>query len=542
MGGLFVYILKVSVCIVMFYIYYRLLVSRTTFHVLNRFVILTLMASSLLLPLAHITLNDDIRHAVTATVSIDRLEMLAQIESGDRSFLHLTAVHWLMLVYLAGVVVFAVRMIMSCLHVRRVLNTAGQVLEDNGVRIYITDDVISPFSWFRNIVISRSDYYDNGNAIIEHERCHAVRMHSADILLCNILTVVQWFNPAIWLLKSELQDVHEYEADESVIRAGVNAVEYQLLLVRKAVGDQMFAIANNLSKDSLKKRITMMKMKKTSRWECMKLTVVFPLAAFAVVVFANPKVNEVEKRVMSDTDRLLETVAGRIPVSAGNSAAAENALQSLEQPVQSVADTVRNADDSKAFDICSQMPSFPGGMSEMMNYIAKNVKYPAEAVAANTEGRVVLSFVVEKDGTISNINVVRSVSPELDSEAVRVVGTMPKWEPGKNEKGEVVRVKFTIPVSFKLSGGNTENLSKEKELERKNTGEVAGYDSGKINFLTDNVLVIIDGKKLIDTNYKNINEISPSVIKSITVLKDEEAVKKYGEDGKNGVIIINMKS
>lgn len=305
MGEFIVYSVKISLCLVMFYVFYKLLLSRTTLHTFNRFVILALVAVSMVLPFVHVTVSEPV---VEGAVSIDQLVMMATVVEQERPEFHFSAINVAVLIYIIGVAVFFIRMLLSYAGIHRIMKRAGTVVDDDGVRIYVVDGDIAPFSWFRNIVISAADYRDNRRAIITHEKAHVARGHSVDILLCNVLTVVQWFNPAAWLLKAELQDVHEYEADEAVLRSGIDATGYQLLLVRKAVGDRLFAIANNLSKDSLKKRITMMKTKKTNRWESMKALVVLPLAAIAVVTFASPEVAEVENEVVAESQQLMQAV------------------------------------------------------------------------------------------------------------------------------------------------------------------------------------------------------------------------------------------
>lgn len=342
------------------------------------------------------------------------------------------------------------------------MKRAVTVSDDDGVRIFVVDGDIAPFSWFRNIVISAADYRDNRRAIITHEKAHVARGHSVDILLCNILTVMQWFNPAAWLLKAELQDVHEYEVDEAVLRSGIDATGYQLLLVRKAVGDRLFAIANNLSKDSLKKRITMMKTKKTNRWASMKALVVLPLAAIAVVAFASPEVAEVENEVVAESQQLMQAVEQQVTGQAVTAAtpADEMAMSvaagagEAAMPETAPADTARS---EKTYDVVETLPDYPGGIGEMMKYISTNVKYPKEMAEQKIEGRVIISFVVKNNGEITDAKVTRSVHPQLDAEALRVINSMPNWTPGM-QGGKPVNVKIVLPVSFKLDSKTGSNV------------------------------------------------------------------------------------
>lgn len=540
MGEFIVYSVKISLCLVMFYVFYKLLLSRTTLHTFNRFVILALVAVSMVLPFVHVTVSEPV---VEGAVSIDQLVMMATVVEQERPEFHFSAINVAVLIYIIGVAVFFIRMLLSYAGIHRIMKRAGTVVDDDGVRIYVVDGDIAPFSWFRNIVISAADYRDNRRAIITHEKAHVARGHSVDILLCNILTVVQWFNPAAWLLKAELQDVHEYEADEAVLRSGIDATGYQLLLVRKAVGDRLFAIANNLSKDSLKKRIIMMKTKKTNRWESMKALVVLPLAAIAVVAFASPEVAEVENEVVAESQQLVQAVEQQVTGQAVTAAtpAADVAMSvaasagEAAMPETAPADTARS---EKTYDVVETMPDFPGGTGEMMKYLMKSIRYPEEMMKQNVQGRVIVTFVVRKNGEIVDAKVVKSVHPQLDAEALRIINGMPNWTPGM-QNGKPVNVKFALPVSFKLdsSTGSVTKLDvpADKQVKQITTAQRITNANGSTP------LIIVDGKKLSESEYKTWDNINSDDIEKVEVLKAEKDIKQYGDEGKYGVIKITMK-
>lgn len=541
MGEFIVYSVKISLCLVMFYVFYKLLLSRTTLHTFNRFVILALVAVSLVLPFVHVTVNEPM---VEGVVSMDRFVMLATVVEQERPEFHFSAINVAVLIYIIGVAVFFIRMLLSYAGIHRIMKRAVTVIDDDGVRIYVVDGDIAPFSWFRNIVISAADYRDNRRAIITHEKAHVAKMHSADILLCNVLTVVQWFNPAAWLLKAELQDVHEYEADEAVLRSGIDATGYQLLLVRKAVGDRLFAIANNLSKDSLKKRITMMKTKKTNRWESMKALVVLPLAAIAVVAFASPEVAEVENEVVAESQQLMQAVEQQVTGQAVTAATpADEVAMSVAasageaaMPETAPADTARS---EKTYDVVETMPDFPGGTGEMMKYLMKSIRYPEEMMKQNVQGRVIVTFVVRKNGEIVDAKVVKSVHPQLDAEALRIINGMPNWTPGM-QNGKPVNVKFALPVSFKLDSSTGSDATKldvqaDKQVKQITTAQRITNANGSTP------LIVVDGKKLSESEYKTWDNIIPDDIEKMEVLKAEKDIKQYGDEGKYGVIKITMK-
>lgn len=525
MGEFVIYSVKVSMCLVMFYVFYKLLLSRTTLHAFNRFMILALVLVSLMLPFIHLTVEKPV---VEGTVTIDQLLLMAMVVEQEQPEFHFSAISVIVLIYIIGVVGFFIKMLISYFGIHRIMKKASKVVDEDGVRIFVVDDDIAPFSWFGNIVISAADYSNNRNAIITHEKAHVQKWHSVDIMLCNLLTVVQWFNPAAWLMKAELQNVHEFEADEAVLRSGINAMDYQLLLVRKAVGDRLFAIANNLNKDSLKKRIAMMKTKKTNRWASMKALVVLPLAAVAVVAFATPKMAEVENKVVTESQQLAQAVERQVT---GQTEAVPTSSKEVAVPVAASkgdvamqetvpADTVKN---DKIFDVVEVMPSFPGGMMKMMEYLRDNLKYPKEMFDQSVEGRVIVGFVVTKTGDIAETKIVRSVHPQLDAEALRVVSSMPKWTPGKLH-GEYVNTKFNVPISFRLN----------------KKSPIIKLDATAVSHNGTDPLVVVDGKEMPDI--KSLEKIDPKGIESITVLKNSEALRQYGERGKNGVIVVKMKS
>lgn len=530
MGEFVVYSVKVALCLVMFYVFYKLLLSRTTFHTFNRCVLLSLVLVSLLLPFVHITFDQP--NALAENVTVEPLLLLiTETESATFTF---SMIHLAVIIYFTGVIVCALRMVISYFHIYRMFSSASQVVSEDDIKIYIHSNDVSPFSWFRNVVISENDYTCSGRkAIITHEKAHAMRVHSADILLCNLLTVVQWFNPAAWLLKAELQDVHEYEADENVLKNGIDATGYQLLLVRKAVGSQLFAIANNLSKDSLKKRIKMMKTKRTNRWECMKALVMLPLSAIAVVAFASPKITEVEHTVVADTRQIVDAVKETMEESKAYAPRTTTAVKNMESmQSDSVKLPLVGKVDNVVYDIVEKLPSFPGGSSAMMAFLRENIKYPKEAENNKEQGSVIVRFVVNEDGSITNTSVLRSVSPSLDAEALRVVGLMPKWEPGMQD-GKNVKVRFALPVSFGMT--KAEQTPQDK-TDGKNAAKVTESDPA------NSPLVIIDGKNLSATSYKSLDELNPHDIEKMTVIKGEEAIRQYGESGKNGVVVINTKT
>ena len=293
MGLFFVYIVKSSVCLAGFYLFYRLLLSKEAFHRFNRIALLTLLLLSLLLPLVQLTTIEQTEVHQTM-LTIEQLLMMADMpvsEVTPAEAVTLSGIQILLMVYLSGVLFFACRHIYSLGRLLMLLRSGEKEKMENGMTLVIHQQKISPFSWMKYIVISKVDLEEDGREILIHEAAHVRNRHSVDLLIADICIFFQWFNPASWLLKQELQNIHEYEADESVIREGVNARQYQLLLIKKAVGTRLYSMANSFNHSKLKKRITMMLKEKSNPWARLKYLYVLPLATIAVTAFARPEIS-----------------------------------------------------------------------------------------------------------------------------------------------------------------------------------------------------------------------------------------------------------
>ncbi len=490
MGLFFVYILKSSVCLAVFYLFYRLLLARETFHRFNRFALLGILSLSCLLPLIEVSVKQETEVHQTM-LTLEQLLMMADAvnttEAGARA--ETATVTWIqvaLLVYLAGIVFFAFRNVCSLVRLLMLLKagkkeSVGNYLPGRKERVVLIvhHRDIAPFSWIGHIVISREDLEENGREILIHELAHIHNRHSWDLLVADVCIFFQWFNPASWLLKQELQNIHEFEADETVIKEGVDAKQYQLLLIKKAVGTRLYSMANSFNHSKLKKRITMMLKEKSSPWARLKYLYVLPVAAIAVTAFARPEVsNKVEEISSVKVNDLAAIVETKVAESAGDT--------TKPTDVKYVPTEVRKQlKGTPVFEVVEEMPEFPGGgMSAFMDYIKTNMRYPASAKEKGTQGRVTVQFVVDKDGSIKEPKLLRSVDKDMDAEALRLISNMPKWKPGR-QKGQPVAVKYTVPVMFSLDDDKLEKTSSANGI------TVEGYaGNGK------EPLYIVDGKEV----------------------------------------------
>lgn len=544
LGMFFIYSVKVAVCLALFYLFHKLLMSRDTFHTFNRFAILSMMLLSLVLPLVHLSFGSE-AGINRGTVALEGLVAQTVVDDGGNGVgegLSLTQV--LLAAYVLGVVLFIGKALLSVGSLLRLIGRARCVEVRNGIRIYTMQGDISPFSWFRYIIMSEKDWQENRREIVLHEMAHIRRCHSMDVALCNMMIVFQWYNPAAWLLKRELQTVHEYEADEAVLSAGVDAIHYQMLLIRKAVGERLFSMANNLNHNSLKKRITMMKIKRTNPVQKAKIAFVLPLAAMTVAAFASQKVENLSEKVEQESEAF-SSVSDNPVVRAVGETTRVAAVKVQEDKALEEASSLSMASDTaetksgKEFPcIPETFPQFPGGHIALVEYLSKSIKFPKEKEKENVRARVVASFTVDKDGSITDAKIVRSQGEAFDNEALRVINGMPKWIPG-TQNGKAVSVKYTLPITF----STTDSDKKIKSVRTIDMYDNGGKQpEGKVvsrkaeMFSSEDFVLVVNGKVV-----EALSGIKPSDIEKVDVKKDAETMKKYNVEGKLGVMFITTK-
>lgn len=544
LGMFFIYSVKVAVCLALFYLFHKLLMSRDTFHTFNRFAILSMMLLSLVLPLVHLSLDSE-AGINRGTVALEGLVAQTVVDDGGNGVGEgMTLTQVLLATYVLGVMLFVGKALLSVGSLLRLIRRARCVKVRNGIRIYTMQGDISPFSWFRYIIMSEKDWQENRREIVLHEMAHIRRCHSMDVAVCNMMIVFQWYNPAAWLLKRELQTVHEYEADEAVLSAGVDATHYQMLLIRKAVGERLFSMANNLNHNSLKKRITMMKIKRTNPVQKAKIAFVLPLAAMTVAAFASQKVENLSEKVEQESEAF-SSVSDNPVVRAVDETARVAAVKVQEEKALEEASSLSMASDTaetksgKEFPcIPETFPQFPGGHIALVEYLSKNIKFPKEKEKENVRARVVASFTVDKDGSITDAKIVRSQGEAFDNEALRVINGMPKWIPG-TQNGKAVSVKYTLPITF----STTDSDKKIKSVRTIDMYDNGGKQpEGKVvsrkaeMFSSEDFVLVVNGKVV-----EALSGIKPSDIEKVDVKKDAETMKKYNAEGKQGVMLISTK-
>jgi len=428
MMGLFTtYALYVSLFLLIGYLIYKWLMAGEKQMRLNRIVLLSIYAFAFIaMPVAHIlSLNMPVS---TGEIEIEKLEHSIAVFGDDAS------IGWLKIIvilYLAGVIAMSAWTIFSAWRIKHIINSGNSLRKEDNISIILLENSkAAPFSWLNYIAMTYDDYKNGGPVIIAHELAHIHHHHCIDLIIAQIVCILQWFNPAAWLMREELKSVHEFQADDTVLSSGIEPRHYQMLLIKKAVGIRFQSLANSLNHSNLKKRITMMYNQKSSAGRRMRALAIVP-ALGAVLSFCQiPAVAS----VLSATS----TVTLNVPANS------EMAGKITEISVDSQ-NQLGSAPSTE-----SVLPKYPGDENAMISHIIQTMRYPEDAIKNKIEGLVTVKFIIAVDGSICDAEVVKSVNPLLDAEALRVINAMPNWIPGKVD-GRPAAVSMVLPINFKLS-------------------------------------------------------------------------------------------
>lgn len=422
MGQIIVYSIMSGVILALLYMVYKITLASENQHAYNRMVILLIYGMALISPLLlHNVTSGGEAALVAAGIEVGRPSItFATPDTGSLNWLP-EVLAW---IYIAGAAVAAILTTVTALRIKNLIK-GGERYDSGQISIIIYDTPMAPFSWGRFIIISRSDYEAGFQPILTHEQCHINSRHWIDLIIAQLVIILQWYNPAAWLMREELMLVHEYQADEAVIQSGADLSQYQMLLIKKAVGGRFQSLANSLNHSNLKKRITMMYTSKSSMGRRFRALALVPAAIVAVAVVANP----VAASALDSMSQVFNS--GKVTNN--------NAISAVDTPENS---------QEKVHEAAEVPPQYPGGESELLMTIAKNLKYPEKAQKENQQGIVVVRFVVNSKGEAGNPSIVRGVSQEIDAEAIRVISTIGKFTPA-TIGGKPVSVYYTVPIRFK---------------------------------------------------------------------------------------------
>jgi len=432
MNDICMYLIQSTAILVVLYTVYWLFLRNDTFFQVNRFFLQSSLLLSLIVPLFDIRLwsQDSVSPvAILLDPVLVTPEKIEKVASG-----HISLFEMLGIIYLTGVAIFFLKFMIQIVQLLLIVYRC-KITRQEGANLVFVDKGYSPFSFF-NLIFIKKEYFVDGKLtpVIEHEKVHIRQLHTLDLILTEIGIMILWFNPFAWFLGQSVKRVHEFLADEGVLKQGFQKREYQTLILNEAMGLQINNLTNNFNVSLLKQRITMMTKSRSDSWASLKAGFALPALLAVMFLFTSGSLNTLSSQ---DVKQKQAAPAEKPAVTASSDAGTD--------PV---------------FEVVKTMPQFPGGFDAMAKYLVENIKYPDESRKNGVQGTVFVTFVVEKDGAVSNVKVLRGIGLECDKEAARVVQAMPKWVPGKNDQNEAVRVQYNLPIKFQL-----DNKDKAKPVE-----------------------------------------------------------------------------
>lgn len=561
-----VYFFKVNLALVLFYAFYRLFFYKDTFFRLRRSILLAFFAIAFLYPLLDIQewIQEQKPMVEVATLYSSMLPQVvadASVQAADGEELFM---RFFTYIYIAVVVGLCIRFMVQFGSILLLASHCKKVLL-KGTKVYLLQAPSGPFSFFNMIFISPDVHTEKElDEILAHEKTHASQYHSVDVIMGELISILCWINPFVWLLKREVRHNLEYLADNMVITSGYDSKSYQYHLLGLAHHQGMTNLYNSFNMLHLKNRIRMMNKKRSKGISRTKYLMFLPLAAILMFMsnidaiarithdFADKEfklsgqtvdkyqhpvsegdltINAPVTGLISDKQRNLTIpdLSNTTSLPSHTEYKAEKIeVKELEKvlfkknksPIKVEKERKLDISSNDIFTIVEDMPEYPGGQSALMRYINTHLQYPVTAMENGIQGRVICSFVVNEEGNVEGATIVRGVDPTLDSEAIRVVSTIQQWKPGK-QRGQAVKVKFTIPVLFRLGPEPARNTHNLAFLEKKAS------------------LYIVDGKEM---SYQDIiRHYNSSMLLDITVEKGQSVIREYGERAKNGVMKITTK-
>jgi len=465
------FIFESGVSLALLALIYVLFLRKETFFVLNRVFLLVSVAFSILLPFLHFSVFSSeavMLSEVTVTPYrnlIEAVTLYGQDLSGSLTQT-LGSSRFIVGVYLLGMSFFFARFVLRIVQLVQIIS-ANRVEKKGNIKFVLLDKECSPFS-FLNYVFIHPKQQNEGSyqKIVAHEMEHIRQGHTFDVLLLEILTILQWFNPFIWILKRVIRENHEFLADRAVLESGVNAGIYKELLLSQALGFQL-NIVNNFNSSLVKKRITMISKIKSSSLANFKYVFGAVSVVSLLVIFAceqkesnfpglqtentanSVRLTMVDDKLKLEGDQTYLDYIKELLTGENKLTLETDSLGDVYLVKSAKTDDELFNPNEPVFYVTEEMPEFPGGEQALQMYISSSVEYPELAQEKDIQGRVYVSFVVTKYGTVANAKIARGVDPALDKEALRVVSSLPQWKPAR-QHGQAVNVQYTVPINFSL--------------------------------------------------------------------------------------------
>ena len=575
----FAYLLKVNVAFVLFYAFYRLFFYKDTFFKLRRAILLAFFGLALFYPLLNI--QDWVRQQepiadVIYMYSAMLPEATAKADAAASVDWHgwllgsLGFIYWGIVAFLCG------RFLVQLSSILWLAHTSERVVIHE-TPVYALRKAAGPFSFFRMVFLHPESHSDKEtDEILTHECTHVSQWHSIDVILSEMMCMACWFNPFVWLLKREVRHNLEYLADNTVIQSGYDSKSYQYHLLGLAHHQSVTTLYNSFNVLHLKNRIMMMNKKRSPGIVRTKYLIFIPLVGILMLLSNIEAVARLTVRLANEAtvSNAMVTATGILVDETGQPLIGASVVVkggkertitdkkgafSLEVPANAIlrcsyqgresqevlaADMTNNTHlslssksremNEQVFTVVEKMPSFPGGDAELLKYIATNIKYPKESQDNGEQGRVICSFIVGRDGSVNNPEVLRGVTPLLNEEAVRVINTMPRWNPGM-QRGKAVAVKYTVPITFRLKSPVEE--AKEETLTVLDVmPQYPGGDRELLKFIAQSIKYPTDAQEagvqgrvicsfVVD---KKGNIVEPKIIRGIDPSLDAEALRVIG--------------
>ena len=487
---------KAAIALAVFYMFYRLLLSKETFHRFNRIVLLGTAAISFVLPLCVITLKEVV---VVPALTGSSETFVGEVAETVAMVPEVSEPVWpvvLCAVFAIGALAVLAHVAVSVIGIRRMIRSGSRQALESGETLIITETDTAPFSWMKYIVISREDYESGYSQILTHEKAHIALRHSWDILFVDMITALQWFNPAIWMLKADLRALHEFEADDAVLRSGANIKEYQYLLIRKAVSKSGYSVANSFNHSTLKARITMMLNKKSSRMSAWKALYVIPLVGISLVATAETKVDY--RYEDQQPEAVTDTLEGKDSKNSLPEPESEFTKKNLREG-RFIVDKENNTFTLHYFDAdCKELQVKYTGLDLNKNIYMHN-------------GAVVTQDMMMK-------------AAKDDSDAVIIVAYL---------KGEN-RVSAAITKTGPYITGTINTIEQQDGFTLKSSIHLRTADNKEADVDMNDLVIVVNGERMPEGF--DVNTIDPKTITSMEVLKTEKALEEYNTD--KGVIVI----
>ena len=575
----FAYLLKVNVAFVLFYAFYRLFFYKDTFFKLRRAILLAFFGLALFYPLLNI--QDWVRqqepiadviymYSAMLPEATAKADAAASVDWYGWLLGSLGFIYWGIVAFLCG------RFLVQLSSILWLAHTSERVVIHE-TPVYALRKAAGPFSFFRMVFLHPESHSDKEtDEILTHECTHVSQWHSIDVILSEMMCMACWFNPFVWLLKREVRHNLEYLADNTVIQSGYDSKSYQYHLLGLAHHQSVTTLYNSFNVLHLKNRIMMMNKKRSPGIVRTKYLIFIPLVGIlmllsnieAVARLTVRLANEatVSNAVVTATGILVDEtgqplIGASVVVTGGKEGTITDrkGAFSLEVPANAIlrcsyqgresqevlaADMTNNTHlslssksremNEQVFTVVEKMPSFPGGDAELLKYIATNIKYPKESQDNGEQGRVICSFIVGRDGSVNNPEVLRGVTPLLNEEAVRVINTMPRWNPGM-QRGKAVAVKYTVPITFRLKSP-VEEMKEETLTVVDVMPQYPGGDRELLKFIAQSIKYPTDAQEagvqgrvicsfVVD---KKGNIVEPKIIRGIDPSLDAEALRVIG--------------